>query len=267
MKGGDVLALGVLRALNRPGREDIAEAAVLFVCDEEWRVGAVQHVERFAGYDARPSSRAAQRVRRTGVEQVNRQAQGPQVQAGDRPPPTAARLPHRGITRCSALAGAAQALAARHDPAGPEHLTVVPTVIRAGDAFDACRTCGEPSADVRADSLEAMRAGGRRGARRHRRGEARRDAHRREWPGMDSREATVTPARAVASAAIGRPIVGANRGGASDASHFAPSIPLTVDGLGPLGGGAHAPHEFVLASGLRPRAEVALAITAAVLGD
>ncbi len=88
----------------------------------------------------------------------------------------------------------------------------------------------------------------------------------REWPGMDSREATVTLLER-ASAAIGRPIVGANRGGASDASHFAPSIPLTVDGLGPLGGGAHAPHEFVLASGLRPRAEVALAITAAVLGD
>jgi len=31
--------------------------------------------------------------------------------------------------------------------------------------------------------------------------------------------------------------------------------------------GAHAPHEFVLASGLRPRAEVALAIVDAVLAD
>jgi glutamate carboxypeptidase len=86
----------------------------------------------------------------------------------------------------------------------------------------------------------------------------------REWPGMDSRAAT-TGLLERASAAIGRPIVGARRGGASDASHFAPSIPLTVDGLGPLGGGAHAPHEFVLASGLRPRAEVALAIVDAVL--
>jgi glutamate carboxypeptidase len=68
-----------------------------------------------------------------------------------------------------------------------------------------------------------------------------------------------------ASAAIGRAVVAEHRGGASDASHFASEIPLTVDGLGPSGGGAHAPHEYVLASGLRPRAEVALAIADAVL--
>jgi glutamate carboxypeptidase len=56
------------------------------------------------------------------------------------------------------------------------------------------------------------------------------------------------------------------RGGASDASHFAAAgIPLTVDGLGPRGGGAHTPGEFVLASSLRERAEVALAVAAEVL--
>src|SRR5919197_500323 len=63
----------------------------------------------------------------------------------------------------------------------------------------------------------------------------------------------------------GRPIVGGSRGGASDASHFAATIPLTVDGLGPRGGGAHAPHEYVLTESLRPRAEVALAVADAVL--
>ena len=60
-------------------------------------------------------------------------------------------------------------------------------------------------------------------------------------------------------------MVAAGRGGASDASHFAASIPMTVDGLGPRGGGAHAPHEYMLAASLRPRAEVALAIADAVL--
>ena len=36
MKGGDVLALGVMRALaERPG--DFGEVALLLVCDEEWR--------------------------------------------------------------------------------------------------------------------------------------------------------------------------------------------------------------------------------------
>ena len=41
---------------------------------------------------------------------------------------------------------------------------------------------------------------------------------------------------------------------------------MTVDGLGPRGGGAHAPHEYVLRASLRARAEVALALVAAVLG-
>ena len=61
-------------------------------------------------------------------------------------------------------------------------------------------------------------------------------------------------------------VIGAARGGASDASHFAPAIPLTVDGLGPRGGGAHTPEEFVLAASLRERAEVALAVALAALG-
>jgi glutamate carboxypeptidase len=42
---------------------------------------------------------------------------------------------------------------------------------------------------------------------------------------------------------------------------------VTVDGLGPRGGGAHAPNEFVLESSLRTRAEVALAIVDAALQD
>ena len=68
---------------------------------------------------------------------------------------------------------------------------------------------------------------------------------RRMWPGMDSREATRDAARARRRAARA-PDHRRPRGGASDASHFAPRIPLTVDGLGPRGGGAHTPEEFVL---------------------
>jgi glutamate carboxypeptidase len=136
-------------------------------------------------------------------------------------------------------------------------------VIRSGDAFNVVPDSGELVADVRADSLEALRAVV--SAVPDEIGGATLEAVlMREWPGMDSRDATVELLER-ASAAIGRPIIAARRGGASDASHFATSIPLTVDGLGPLGGGAHAPHEFVLASGLRPRAEVALALVDTVL--
>src|SRR5205807_459242 len=76
-----------------------------------------------------------------------------------------------------------------------------------------------------------------------------------------------TAARTAGSRApqLGRQIVGASRGGASDASHFAPAIALTVDGLGPRGGGAHTPDEYVLTESLRERAEVALALALAAL--
>jgi glutamate carboxypeptidase len=87
----------------------------------------------------------------------------------------------------------------------------------------------------------------------------------RRWPGMDTTQAA-GPLLAGASARLGRPIIGVPRGGASDASHFAAAIPLTFDGLGPRGGGAHTPGEFVLAASLRDRAEVALAVAAEVLG-
>jgi glutamate carboxypeptidase len=59
--------------------------------------------------------------------------------------------------------------------------------------------------------------------------------------------------------------VASERGGASDASHMAVTIPLTVDGLGPRGGGAHTPNEWVSAESLLTRAEVALAVVVALL--
>ena len=68
-----------------------------------------------------------------------------------------------------------------------------------------------------------------------------------------------------ASETLGRTIAPASRGGASDASHFAATIPVTVDGLGPRGGKAHNPEEFVLEASLQPRAEVALAVILAAL--
>ena len=78
-------------------------------------------------------------------------------------------------------------------------------------------------------------------------------------------EAATAPLLARATGLLGRTVAPAARGGASDASHFAGSIPLTVDGLGPRGGKAHNPEEFVLEAALRPRAEVALAVIAAAL--
>ena len=73
----------------------------------------------------------------------------------------------------------------------------------------------------------------------------------RAWPGMDSREATRAPLGGPLSASGAR-LAAAERGGASDASHMAAGgIALTIDGLGPRGGGAHTPSEWVSAESLR----------------
>jgi glutamate carboxypeptidase len=265
MKGGDVLALGVLRALVER-RDAFAEAALLLVCDEEWRVGPFVHVPRFASFDACLCFEAGQLaedgldavvVRRKAAGTLSVVAHGRAAHSGS--------APDKGVNALLALASAAQAIAARHDPHGPHRLTAVPTVLHCGDAFNVVPGSGELVCDLRADRLEAFddvlaavpeELGGARMVA----------ALVREWPGMDARLATA-PLLEVASAALGRRIIGAGRGGASDASHFAATIPLTVDGLGPRGGGAHTPHEYLLASSIRPRAEVALAVVDAVVRD
>ena len=263
MKGGDVLALGVLRALAAR-RADFAEVALLLVCDEEWRLGAFAHAERFAGWDACLTFEAGERTGDGGdAVVVKRKAAGTLrvVATGRRAHSGSA--PDRGRNALLALAAAAQAVAACHDPEGPDHLTAVPTVVRSGDAFNVVPADGELTCDVRADRLEAFDAvlaavPGEVG------GATLSAENLRRWPGMDAR-AAAAPVLSRAGGVLGRPIAGHGRGGASDASHFAAGIAVTIDGLGPLGGGAHAPHEFVWAWSLRSRAEVALAVADAVL--
>jgi glutamate carboxypeptidase len=195
-------------------------------------------------------------VRRRAAGTIRVQAHGRTAHSGS--------APDRGRNALLALAAAAQAVAARHDPQGPAHLTAVPTVMRSGDAFNVVPGAGELFCDLRADDLDAIEAvlqavpaevGG-----------VRLEAELiRRWPGMHSASQTA-PLLARAGELLGRPVAAAARGGASDASHFASSIPITVDGLGPRGGKAHNPEEFVLEASLRPRAEVALAVIAAALG-
>jgi glutamate carboxypeptidase len=129
MKGGVVLALGALRALAARSA-DYAEAALLLVCDEEWRTAPFAHVERFAGWDAclcfeagelTPDGHEGVVVRRKAAGTVKVHARGRAAHSGS--------APDRGRNALLALAAAAQAVAARHAPDGPEHLTAVPTVV------------------------------------------------------------------------------------------------------------------------------------------
>ena len=263
MKGGDVLALGVLRALaRRPA--DFRQVALLLVVDEEWRTAPFGHADRFAGWDAclcfeagqiGPGGAEAVVARRKAAGTVRVRAHGRAAHAGS--------APDRGANALLALATAAQAVAACHDPEGPRHRSAVPTVVRSGEAFNVVPAEGELTCDVRADDLAAIEEvlaavpGEVDGARLE-------ADQLRRWPGMDSR-AAVGPLLERAGVALGRRLHAGARGGASDASHFAPSIPLTVDGLGPRGGAAHNPDEYVARDSIAPRAEIALALTLAAL--
>ena len=263
MKGGVVIAIGVLRALaSQP--ELFAEATLLLVNDEEWRTGGLAHAERFAGMDAclcfeagqlTPDGEEGVVVKRKAAGTVRVRAHGRQAHSGS--------APHRGRNALLALATASQIVAAAHDPHGAERLTAVPTIINAGEAFNVVPGSGELFCDLRANELEAFQRVLGSIPQSH-------DGVRlepelvRQWPGMNSRERT-GPLLSDAGERLGRPIVGVERGGASDASHMAAHVPLTVDGLGPRGGAAHHPDEYVLEESLEPRAQVALAIVASLL--
>jgi glutamate carboxypeptidase len=264
MKGGVVLALGVLRALAER-RSDFAEAALLLVCDEEWRTAPFSHSGRFAGWDAclcfeagelTPDGDEGVIVRRKGAATLHVSATGRASHSGS--------APDRGRNALLALAAVASAVATRHDPFGEHRLTAVPTVMNAGSAFNVVPGAGELFCDLRADDESAFASVIDAIPAEHN-GVTLAAQMLRVWPGMDAREPTA-PVLERASAVLGRNVTGTSRGGASDASHFASGVPVTIDGLGPRGGAAHNPEEFVESSSLATRAEVALAVTAAVLG-
>lgn len=263
MKGGDVLALGLARELGaQPDR--FAELSVLLVTDEEWRTAPFAHVERFAGYDACLCFEAGERtaageeglvLRRKAAGTFRVRARGRAAHSGS--------APDAGRNALLALAAVAIELARLHDPGGPQQLSVVPTVISSGRAFNVVPASGELVFDlraVRASAFEPLAQAvgeGRDGVELEANME-------RLWPGMDTFQAAL-PALARGSELLGRPLRGVARGGASDASHLAAAIPLTLDGLGPRGGGAHTPEEFVLRASLRERSEVAVAVALACL--
>jgi len=264
MKGGVALSLGVLRALvSRP--ELFGEVVLLLVVDEEWRSAPFAHADRFAAYDAclcfeggelTADGEEAVVVARKAAGTIRVEASGRASHSGSEP--DAGRNALLALSRVAALA------ADRHDPPGAERLTVVPTILRSGEAFNVVPGHGELFLDVRASGLGAVES--LLGALPDEvDGVALTTEMIRRWPAMDMLDDARTPL-ARAADLLGRPIVGIERGGASDASHLAAGAPLlAIDGLGPLGGGSHAPDEHIVAASLRSRAEVALAMVAAVL--
>ena len=266
MKGGVVLALGVLRALASGGEgvPAFAEVALLLVNDEEWRTVPFGHLDRVADFDACLCFEAGQ-LTGDGQEAVivRRKAAGTLVVRAHGRSAHSGTAPEKGINALLALARAAQVIAESTAPEGDDALTAVPTVLRAGSAFNVVPAGGELICDLRSRRLGAIEEVIE--ALPDRLEDARVEATLlRAWPSMEAEEATAGLLER-GGELLGTPIIGGARGGASDASHFASCIPLTVDGLGPRGGGAHAPHEYVTADSLVPRAQIALALAVAAL--
>ena len=265
MKGGVAILLALARELaSIPAA--FSELGVLLVCDEEWRVAPFAHVERFPGYDACLCFEAGERapagadgliVRRKGAATLRVRANGRAAHSGS--------APQDGRNALLALARTAIAITDTADPRGPDRLTIVPTILRSGDALNVVPASGELVFDLRADDTAAFRSRSRRSRRRSaaRRSRVRSSASGRRWtPSRRLRRSSLR-----ASELLGRPVVSRARGGASDASHFALAISRTIDGLGPRGGGAHTPEEFIHAGSVAERIAIALAVARAALSD
>ena len=210
MKGGVILSLGVARALaERP--ESFAELAVLLVTDEEWRVQRFAHVERFTGYDACLCFEAGERgpggeegvvVKRKAAGTLRVIATGRAAHSGS--------APDQGRNALLGLAHTAIEVARRHDPAGPDRLSVVPTIVRSGEAFNVVPPAGELIFDMRSDRVEAFESVRAQvppeldGVKLEARME-------RVWPSMDSRELTAALLMR-AGEHLGRTIVGSLAG-------------------------------------------------------
>jgi glutamate carboxypeptidase len=262
MKGGLVIAAGVLRALvahpSLYGRIDL-----LCVADEEWRRRPLRYGRVELDHDACLCFEGGEQigdgnddavvVRRRGAALLEVSALGRAAHAG--------ADADRGRSALMALARLAQELAALTDrDAG---LDVVPTLIAAGEAMNRIPARGSLSCDVRAfddDAFDRIRAT----VPAQRDGVALSTRLSSRFPAMDTDDPTAA-VRESAARLLGRPLHAVARGGASDAAFVARFTPCTLDGLGPLGGADHSPDEYLVESSLAARAEVALATALAAL--
>jgi glutamate carboxypeptidase len=264
MKGGVALSLGVMRALAALP-ESFAELALLTVVDEEWRTSGLDHGPRFAGWDAclcfeagqlGPGGQEAVIAKRKAAGTLRVTARGVASHSGS--------APEKGRNALLAIGEVARRVAELGDPSGPDRLTAIPTVMNSGEAFNVVPDAGELCCDLRAERLAAFEPVLAAVPAEIDGVEIEAELVR-QWPGMDSRELVTERLAGPAGELLGHPLAVGGRGGASDASHMAQHVALTVDGLGPRGGHAHHPEEFVAIESVEPRARIALAVAAVAL--
>ena len=246
MKGGVALALGVMRALAAVP-ESFAELSLL-----DGRRRGVAHRR----LRPRPALRRLRRLpllrggparARAGRRRWWRSAR-PRRRCGSVARGVAAHSgssPEKGRNALLALGEVARRVAALNDPAGPERLTAMPTVLHSRRRLQRRPAEGELVCDLRAERLEAFEPVLDAVPGERRRGRDRGGAGPAAGPGWTAASWSPSGSPRPAAELLGAPVRVGGRGGASDASHMAEHVALTVDGLGPRGGHAHHPDEFV----------------------
>jgi glutamate carboxypeptidase len=262
MKAGLVIALHALAALP-----DRAGVTLLVTGDEE-----VGSPSSRALIEAEARGRAAALVleasadggalktERKGVSLYRVRVHGLAAHAG--------LEPERGVNATVELAHQVLAVHGLADPG--RGTTVTPTVLSSGTTTNTVPAAGEFSVDVRVrDADEQLRVDAALHALRPVLPGARLEVlgGPNRPPLAASASAGLFDRAAAVAAALGQPpLTGVAVGGASDGNFTAGVGTPTLDGLGAVGGGAHADHEHVLVAELPRRAALVAALLADLLG-
>jgi glutamate carboxypeptidase len=266
MKAGLVQMLHALAALRANGPDALDGVTVLVTTDEE--IGSpdardlIQSEARRcpAALVLEASADGALKIARKGAGFHRLHILGRAAHAG--------LEPERGANAAIELAHQILAIAKLADP--ERGTTVTPTVATAGDTANTVPGSAELSIDVRAFSVEEQQrvAAGLMALVPRIEGTTLRMEHGQESPPLPPSASRDLFARAeIAAARIGlNPVHGVAVGGGSDGNWTAAAGTPTLDGLGAVGGGAHANNEHVLADSMPSRAALLAELVADLLG-
>jgi glutamate carboxypeptidase len=258
MKAGAVVGMAVLTAMVRESRPH--PVSLLLVPDEEAGSGASRELTLSVARRHRrvlvlePSADGAAKVARKGCGVFHVRFSGRAAHAG--------LEPERGASALAELARFVLFLEAVAAPAKGTTLTA--TVARSGSATNVVPETAELDVDARAWTLDESErvSAATRGYRAFDPGVSVAVDGGFDRPPLESTtasEALYATARRLAGD-LGLELGAARVGGGSDGNFTAAAGIPTLDGLGPLGGGAHARDEHVLVADLPRRAALVAAL-------
>lgn len=262
MKAGVVIAIAALAALADP-----SQVGLLLTTDEETGSHASRGVIAAAITNAKavfvfePAAGSAYKTRRKGTSWYDITFTGRAAHAG--------LDPHKGVNALIEAALFTSDAAMWGNP--PEQTTVTPTMLIAGTTSNTVPATAKLTLDVRAWNVDEQ---------------TRVDEAVREWKPWNS-EAGMTIAGGIDRAALEShasadlfasaqviahdlglpPLTEASVGGASDGNLTAAAGIPTLDGMGAVGDGAHADHEWACVAELAPRVAIAAELAAHILRD